>query len=133
MSQILGRRRIGWAASVFAALIVILLAYGATGRASSPSPAAEGKVTLRIGLMEEPDNLNPYIGIQSTSYVIWRLNYDFLVGFDDEKLEPRPELATAWEVSDDGTEWTFTIRDDATWHDGSPSRRRRRLHVQLHP
>lgn len=31
-----------------------------------------------------------------------------------------PELAESWEVSDDATEVTFTIRADATFHDGSP-------------
>ena len=52
--------------------------------------------------------------------MLWHMNYDFLVGFDPKTLEPRPELATAWEVSDDGKMWTFTIRSDATWHDGVP-------------
>ncbi|MEO1287285.1 MAG: ABC transporter substrate-binding protein [Chloroflexota bacterium] len=30
-----------------------------------------------------------------------------------------PALATAWEVSEDGTQYTLTIRDDVTFHDGS--------------
>ena len=70
--------------------------------------------------MQEPDNLNPFIGIQGTDYMLWHMNYDFLVGFDAKTLEPRPELATEWEVSPDGKVWTFTIRDDATWQDGEP-------------
>jgi peptide/nickel transport system substrate-binding protein len=86
---------------------------------SSASPAAE-PVTLRIGWVQEPDNLSPFIGVQGTDYMLWHLNYDFLVGFDAKTLEPRPELATAWEVSPDGKMWTFTIRDDATWQDGVP-------------
>jgi peptide/nickel transport system substrate-binding protein len=52
--------------------------------------------------------------------MLWHMNYDFLVGFDAKTLEPRPELATEWEVSPDGKEWTFAIRSDATWHDGEP-------------
>ena len=31
-----------------------------------------------------------------------------------------PGLATAWEVSDDGLAWTFTLREDVTFHDGTP-------------
>ncbi|HSL94403.1 MAG TPA: ABC transporter substrate-binding protein [Thermoleophilia bacterium] len=88
--------------------------------AGESSPPPDEKVTLRIGWLTEPDNLNPFVGIQGSSYQIWKLNYDLLVGFDDKTMEPRPELATAWEVSDDGTEWTFTIREGATWHDGEP-------------
>ena len=30
------------------------------------------------------------------------------------------DLASGWEVSDDQLTWTFTLRDNATWHDGTP-------------
>ena len=36
----------------------------------------------------------------------------------DEEIQPRPYLAESWEVSDDGTELTFHLRDDVYWHDG---------------
>lgn len=36
----------------------------------------------------------------------------------DENIEPRPYLAESWEVSEDGTELTFHIREDVYWHDG---------------
>jgi peptide/nickel transport system substrate-binding protein len=35
-----------------------------------------------------------------------------------ETLEPMPLLATGWESSDDGTVWTFAIREGVTFHDG---------------
>jgi peptide/nickel transport system substrate-binding protein len=31
-----------------------------------------------------------------------------------------PDLAARWAVSDDGKTWTFELRDDAYWHDGTP-------------
>ena len=103
---------------------VMVLALGGSVVASpSPSPSLDGtdaKTSLHIGWVQEPDNLNPFIGIQGTDYMLWHLNYDFLVGFDAKTLEPRPELATKWEVSADGLVWTFTIRSDATWQDGVP-------------
>ena len=99
--------------------LLLLLVAAPLASASSASPAAAPS-SLHIGWVQEPDNLNPFIGIQGTDYMLWHMNYDFLVGFDAKTLEPRPELATAWEVSPDGTEWTFTIRDDATWQDGQP-------------
>ena len=104
-------------------LLLLLLAAGVVGVAragASSSPVPAEKVTLHIGWVQEPDNLNPFIGIQGTDYMLWHMNYDFLVGFDAKTLEPRPELATAWEVSPDGKVWTFTIRSDSKWQDGVP-------------
>ena len=109
-----------------AAVSAVALALGLMGvalAASSPSPTAAddgGRIVLRVGWMQEPDNLNPFVGYQANNYVVWHMNYDFLVGFDDKDLGPRPELATDWEVSPDGKVWTFTLRDDATWQDGEP-------------
>ena len=111
----LGRRVLLTAA--LAAVLALTLC-GAALASTSPSPAAT--TTLHIGWLQEPDNLNPFIGIQGTDYMLWHLNYDFLVGFDAKTLEPRPELATKWSVSPDGKTWTFTIRSGEKWQDGQP-------------
>jgi ABC-type transport system substrate-binding protein len=39
----------------------------------------------------------------------------------DENLEMVPYLAESWEVSEDGTQLTFHLRDDVFWHDGHPT------------
>ncbi len=46
------------------------------------------------------------------------LLYDRLVALDDNGV-PEPELATAWVANEDATEWTFTLREGVTFHDGS--------------
>ena len=102
------------------ALALLAAAVGATRAAASTSPSPGTDSVLHIGWVQEPDNLNPFIGIQGTDYMLWHMNYDFLVGFDAKTLEPRPELATKWAVSPDGKVWTFTIRGDARWQDGPP-------------
>ena len=102
---------------------VCLLAAGLVwglGSALAASPSASpqpGDVTLRIGWTLEPDNLNPFIGYATSSYEVWRLNYDFLVGYD-KNLKPTPELATSWETSPDGKVWTFHLRPGVKWQDG---------------
>ena len=88
--------------------------------AGESSPAPGGATTLRIGWVQEPDNLNPFIGIQGTDYMLWHMNYDFLVGFDAEDPRAAAGAGHEWEVSDDGKVWTFTIRSGAIWHDGVP-------------
>jgi peptide/nickel transport system substrate-binding protein len=45
---------------------------------------------------------------------------DRLVWQDPETLEMEPWLATDWEVNADATEYTFTLRDDVTFSDGTP-------------
>jgi len=89
---------------------------GALAADPSASPAAD-KITLRIAWTNDPDNLNPFIGAETSSYEIWMLNYDFLVGYGLD-LEPTPDLATSWEVSADGKVWTFHLRKGVTWQDG---------------
>lgn len=45
--------------------------------------------------------------------------YETLVLIDDTG-QPRPFLATSWDTSDDGTVYTFHLRDDVTFSDGEP-------------
>ncbi len=79
------------------------------GASSSPSPEG-GKVTLRLGWNEGPLNLNPFIGY-STSYEVWMLNYDVLVGIGADGMPSRETgLAEDWTLSPDQMEWTFKIR-----------------------
>ena len=94
---------------------------GALAADESASPAA-GKTILRLGWTNDPDNLNPFIGYESSSYEIWAINYELLVGFraSDYANVPGVGLATDWQTSDDGKVWTFTITDKSKWQDGEP-------------
>jgi len=97
----------------------VVSAFGADDAAgTSPSPA--GKTILRVGWTAEPDNLNPFIGYETSSLELFHLNYDFLVGFRAGDLRPVPELATSWEHSADGKGWTFHLREGVKWQDGEP-------------
>ncbi|MEW6642031.1 MAG: ABC transporter substrate-binding protein [Pseudomonadota bacterium] len=52
--------------------------------------------------------------IQASSKVVeGLLTYDF-------DLNPRPQLATAWSVSEDGLQYRFELRRNVSWHDGQP-------------
>ena len=53
-----------------------------------------------------------------SQYTIWPVNqlYNGLVQMDNE-LNVMPAIASAWEISDDGLEYTFHIRQDVFFHD----------------
>jgi ABC-type transport system substrate-binding protein len=42
-----------------------------------------------------------------------------LLGYEVGGTEVEPALAEEWESNDDLTEWTFTLREGVTFHDGS--------------
>ncbi len=85
----------------------------------SASPAA-GKVTLKVGWTTDPDNLNPFVGIEQSAYELYHVSYDFLNNYGDQFLEPTPGLAESWTTSADGLTWTFKIRSGVMWQDGEP-------------
>lgn len=72
-----------------------------------------------IQISEEPDTLDPHKSSAAVSAGILRLVGDPLIfkGLNNEYL---PGLATEWGVSEDGLTWTFKLRDDVKFHDGTP-------------
>src|SRR5690606_17599180 len=46
--------------------------------------------------------------------------YEGLVRYRSGTLEVEPALAENWDISDDGTVYTFTLRGGVQFHDGSP-------------
>jgi oligopeptide transport system substrate-binding protein len=51
--------------------------------------------------------------------IVWEL-FEGLCRWDPKTLEARPGVAERWDVSDDGLTYTFHLRDNAKWSDGSP-------------
>jgi peptide/nickel transport system substrate-binding protein len=85
----------------------------------SPSGTDE-KVTFTVGQVNDAITFNPMFMIETPEYNTSDLVYDKLLSWSQEDFSTVGDLATDWEQSDDGLTWTFTIRDDATWHDGTP-------------
>jgi peptide/nickel transport system substrate-binding protein len=119
-TRVLGGRRVRAVAGAAAATACLALGLAGAAAASSPS-AAPDKVTYRVGVLEYVDSLNPFIGYTGVDYTVYHLNYDFLVGFEPQKLQPRPEYAESWSSSADGLTWTFKIRSGMKWQDGEPA------------
>ncbi|MFI6802313.1 ABC transporter substrate-binding protein [Streptosporangium canum] len=83
----------------------------------APEP---GKKTVRLGVTQAVDSMNPFLAVRIISSSIHRWMYGFLTVPDPKTLQPSPDLAESWETSDDKLTWTFKIRANATWSDGKP-------------
>ena len=82
----------------------------------TPIPTPEGdKIALNTVMGTEPPTVDPAVSEDNTS--VWLVEQMFLAltDYDDDTLEVVPELATSWEMSEDGTVYTFHLRDDAKW------------------
>ena len=80
-------------------------------------PLAASAQTLRVGLAEDPDVLDPTLARSFVGRVVFAGLCDKL--FDiDEKLQIVPQLATGYEWSADSKALTLKIRPGVTFHDG---------------
>src|SRR3954471_13299627 len=81
--------------------------------------AAQAQTTLRIGLAEDPDILDPTLARTYVGRIVFASFCDKL--FDiDEKLNIVPQLALAHETSADGKEVTIKLRPGVKFQDGEP-------------
>jgi peptide/nickel transport system substrate-binding protein len=93
---------------------------GTGGGAGTPG-AAQGKPggELTFGLNLEPDNLDPAVTPFAVSHGVMMNIFDTLVWRgNDGKFYPG--LAEKWEIGEDGKAYTFTLRKDVKFHDGTP-------------
>jgi peptide/nickel transport system substrate-binding protein len=86
----------------------------------APAAGAQEGKTLRAGVTQDLDSLNPFITITRIGTDLTRLNYEYLTTYDPKDYKPVPGLAESWETSPDKLTWTFKIRSGAKWSDGQP-------------
>jgi peptide/nickel transport system substrate-binding protein len=89
----------------------------AAALAMSLAASAQAETTLRIGLAEDPDMLDPSLGRTYVGRIVFSAFCDKL--FDiDEKLNIVPQLALSHETSADGKAVTIKLRPGVKFHDG---------------
>jgi len=94
----------------------ILRLCAAFGIAALAASSSVGQ-TLRFGLAEDPDVLDPTLARTFVGRIVFAALCDKLVDID-EKLNIVPQLATSWEWSSDSKALTMKIRPGVTFHDG---------------
>jgi len=100
-----------------AAMKILRLAVTAAALLLSFEATAQAQTTLRIGLAEDPDILDPTMARTYVGRIVFASFCDKL--FDiDEKLNIVPQLALSHETSADGKEVTIKLRPGVKFHDG---------------
>src|ERR1700760_1258890 len=86
-----------------------------TAHAETPSRGG----TLTVGLSNDAKTYDPIFSVQYTERYVLYLAFDTLVRYGPD-FSIRPELAESWETAPDGKRIVFTLREDVTFHDGTP-------------
>ncbi len=84
------------------------------------SGAGEAADTLIIGKPGDALGLDPARIADDESVEVCEQIYEHLVRYAPGSTTIEPALATSWEVSDNGTSWTFHLRPGVKFHDGTP-------------
>lgn len=115
--------------AIVGALVLALVAVGTVIAQPVPAPVVTGPVatpvptvaipTYREGVVGRPVTVTPLTARTRAERTLVGLLFSGLTRLGPDGL-PRPDLAASWASSEGGKVWTFRIRPDARWHDGTP-------------
>ncbi len=72
------------------------------------------------GSFSDISTVNPVLSSDSASNDFLSFVFEPMIEPNPDNLEPTGTLATAWRNSEDGLTWSLKLREDVTWHDGTP-------------
>jgi len=105
-------RRCAWLVVGFAAL-------SGCGRSTRVETGTRDQI-LHIGSGAEPNDIDPNTNRSSVEYTLDSALFEGLVDMADDGNTILPGVAKRWDVSPDGRLYTFHLRPEARWSDGTP-------------
>lgn len=124
----MGARRTRYLMAAVGLMLIVSACSGDTAEAPAATPQQEPPVTeevtystdpIVVGVPEDLDSTDPHAAVGETASIWMHLVYESLVGID-QSAGPVPGLASSWEFNDAGDVVTFRLREDVTFHDGTP-------------
>src|SRR5580693_6482839 len=76
--------------------------------------------SLVLATTSDPKTFNDIVATDVNSSTVTSLLFEGLTTADPFTLKVIPNLASSWDVSPDGLQWTFHLREDVQWFDGVP-------------
>src|SRR4029450_4182323 len=107
------------AVSAAALTAVTLSACASSDRGSDEGGGAQSGGTFVFGAPGGPAMFDPAFGTDGGTFRISRQVYDGLLTTKAGSADIEPALAEDYEVSEDGLEYTFSLRDGVKFHDGT--------------
>ena len=98
--------------------LVMAIALPAAAQDYTPDPNATPGGTITITYKDDVATLDPAIGYDWQNWSMIKSLFDGLMDYVPGTTELRPGLAESYEISDDGTVFTFRLRDGVTFHNG---------------
>jgi peptide/nickel transport system substrate-binding protein len=102
------------------ALLVLAGALAAAGVSLAGGDKSAAKDTLVFGTGSDPTLLDPALVSDGESFRVTDQIFEGLTTLKSGTLIVRPSLATSWKVSKNGKTFTFTLRRNVKFHDGTP-------------
>ncbi len=103
-----------------AALALGVTACAESERDPSGNEGDGGGGTFTFGAAGAPEMFDPLYATDGETFRVTRQMFEGLLDIEPGSAEVVPGLATEWTSNEDGTVWDFTLRDDVTFHDGTP-------------
>jgi oligopeptide transport system substrate-binding protein len=89
-----------------------------TGSSAQGNTGSGGEKTVVYNVGNEPDSYDPGLSINTATVILFQQGYDFLYRLDSSGTY-QPSLAKSYEMSEDGLEYTFHLREGLKFSDGS--------------
>jgi len=105
---------------VYVTLLCLALLAGGCGKRETLVAIGDRTQELRLGNEGEPASLDPAVATGVIEHNVMVSLYESLVFADSKDLSPRPGAAESWEISPDGTVYTFHLRKNGRWSNGDP-------------
>lgn len=110
--------RIAFVGLMIAVAAATLLAGCGKREAAAESAARAGRFLMVMGA--DPQTLDPHVATGFPEFQVFLALFEGLTILDPATCLPRPGAADKWEVSADGTVYTFHLRAENRWSNGDP-------------
>jgi len=107
------------AAAIVVAGVVMLTGCVQSDRDEAATDTSDVDGTFVFAASSDPASLDPAFASDGESFRVARQIFEGLVGVEAGTADPAPLLAESWEQSADGLSYTFSLKEDVKFHDGT--------------